>query len=139
MHVGDGKGLIGVPGLVSLLLTSRDLSRIPDSPFAITPTRLGITSAHGFGIKRISYSGPGQYRKSDKASTISGGYSNNTQSKNHLHFFLTTTSPLCHPKSSRMATSLDYLKQTGTVVVSDSGEFESTYNIHSHQKIHVDE
>lgn len=38
-----------------------------------------------------------------------------------------------------MATSLDYLKQTGTVVVSDSGEFEGTYKIHALKKILIDE
>lgn len=51
MCMGDGKRMIGVPGLLSILLISRDICRIADSPFAITPTRLGITSAHGFGIK----------------------------------------------------------------------------------------
>lgn len=91
------------------------------------------------GLKRVSYSGSNHYRKSDKASTISGGYSNDTQSENHLNFFPMATSPLFHSTSSRMATSLDYLKQTGTVVVSDSGEFEGTYKIHALKKIHIDE
>lgn len=38
------------------------------------------------------------------------------------------SSTLIPPPPAKMTTSLDYLKQTGTVVVSDSGDFECAYN-----------